>query len=147
MGEILPRIYCGGTFDLFHAGHVNFLRACSELGEVVVALNTDEFAARYKRLPVYDLEERIHLLEACRYVSYVTVNDGDEDSRPAIRRMKPQFIAHGDDWTGEALMRQMNLTQDFLDVHGIRMLYVPYTRSVSTTDIIRRCIESSGTAT
>jgi glycerol-3-phosphate cytidylyltransferase len=41
-------VYTGGTFDLFHSGHVNLLRRCSEIGTVVVSLNTDEFIEKYK---------------------------------------------------------------------------------------------------
>jgi len=44
-------IYTGGTFDLFHAGHVEFLRRCSDLGRVLVSLNTDEFIEEYKGKP------------------------------------------------------------------------------------------------
>ena len=37
-------LYTGGTFDLFHSGHVNFLSRCKLLAdEVVVSLNTDQF--------------------------------------------------------------------------------------------------------
>ena len=45
-------IYTGGTFDLFHSGHVNLLKRCREVagqeGKVVVALNTDDFIFQFK---------------------------------------------------------------------------------------------------
>lgn len=138
-------VYVGGTFDLFHAGHVSFLRRCSAHGRVHVALNTDEFAARYKRKPIYPLAERLELVGSCRYVSGVTVNTGGEDSKPSILVVRPRFIAHGDDWTGDSLLGQMGLTPKFLDEHGIRMLYVPYASGVSSSEIIRR-IGTSGLA-
>ena len=38
------KLYTGGTFDLFHWGHENFLKQCSMIADqVVVSLNTDEF--------------------------------------------------------------------------------------------------------
>ena len=43
------KVYTGGTFDLFHRGHANFLRQCKEIGDhLTVSLNTDEFIYRYK---------------------------------------------------------------------------------------------------
>ncbi len=44
-------IYTGGTFDLFHSGHVNLLKRCREVagnGLVVVSLNTDDFICSLK---------------------------------------------------------------------------------------------------
>lgn len=132
------RVYTGGTFDCFHAGHVAFLRACAEYGEVWVGLNTDEFAARYKRKPIFSYGERYDVLWSCRYVTHVVENEGGEDSCPAILRAMPRYIAHGDDWTGPELMEQMGLRQSWLDEHGIEMLYIPYTKGISTTDLIER---------
>ena len=56
------RVYLGGTFDLFHPGHVRLLERASRLGEVWVALNTDEFASEYKRKPILTLDERLSLI-------------------------------------------------------------------------------------
>lgn len=135
-------VYVGGTFDLFHPGHINFLSKCAEYGKVVVALNTDEFAARYKRRPVLSLAERHDLLDSCKYVDRVFVNVGNENSGQTIdlmpRDVRITHIAHGDDWTGESLMQQLGISQQWLDLRGIKMLYIPYTAGVSTSDIIGR---------
>lgn len=136
-----PTIYVGGTFDLFHLGHVNFLRAASRIGRVVVGLNSDEFTARYKRTPVCTYAERKACLDACKYVERVVLNEGDEDSKPSILASRAEYIGHGDDWTGESLMKQMGLSQEWLEEHNIGLIYVPYTRSISSSDIIQRCKE------
>ena len=48
----MPIVYTGGTFDLFHSGHVNLLKKCKEVaginGKVIVSLNTDEFIKKAK---------------------------------------------------------------------------------------------------
>jgi len=42
-------LYTGGTFDLFHYGHMEFLKACKKIStKVVVSLNTDAFVESYK---------------------------------------------------------------------------------------------------
>lgn len=134
-------VYVGGTFDLFHYGHAAFLEQCAKRGKVIVALNTDEFAARYKRHTVLTLGERLESLRACKWVDEVIVNVGDEDSGLTIDLVKDKkisYIAHGDDWTGPSLMDQLGISQEWLDERDIKMLYIPYTAGISTSEIIRR---------
>lgn len=138
----MTRAYIGGTFDLLHAGHIETLRCAKEMfGYVIVSANTDEFAARYKRRPVLSLAERMEMLRACRYVDEVVVNHGNEDSRPAILESGATHVVHGDDWMGESLMRQMGMTQEWLDEHGIQFAYFPLREGISSSEIRRRCTD------
>lgn len=135
------RVYTGGTFDLFHAGHVNFLRACHQFGKVTVALNSDEFIQKYKgKPPVMDFDERRAVLKACRYVDQVILNVGDEDSTLAIEFVKPDMIVIGSDWARRDYYKQMRFDQDWLDERMITLAYVPYTSGISSTDIKRRLL-------
>ncbi len=137
----MKTLYTGGTFDLFHAGHVNFLKRCSELADkVVVSLNTDDFVYQYKgKTPVISYENRFCVLNACRYVDNVVVNSGGFDSKPAILKVKPEIIAVGDDWKDKDYCKQMMFTESWLKFNGIILIYIPYTKGVSTTKI-RDCI-------
>lgn len=135
-----PLIYLGGTFDLLHGGHVALFANARQHGRVVVALNTDEFAARYKRPPVMTLAERRAVVKGMRDVDYVTVNEGCEDSTVTIRKWRPRFIGHGDDWTGDSLMAQMGLTSAFLAENRIEMLTLPYTPGISSSDLRQRLL-------
>lgn len=132
------RVYVGGTFDLFHFGHVSLLRRASYYGPVWVSLNTDEFAASYKRRPVLTLSERLLMLSSCVFVDGVVVNRGGADSRPAIEAVCPRYIVHGDDWTGPEYLAQLGVTEEWLAERGIELLYLPYTKSISTSKIIER---------
>lgn len=132
-------VYTGGTFDLFHSGHANFLKQCSELGRVVVSLNTDEFIAAYKgKLPIMDYAERKAVLESCRYVDEVVPNEGGADSTIAITKVFPHIIAIGSDWAKRDYYKQMGFSQDWLDERGISLLYIPYTSGISTTKLKAR---------
>jgi glycerol-3-phosphate cytidylyltransferase len=131
--------YIGGTFDLFHTGHTRLLREAKKVfDEVVVSLNTDEFATRYKRVPVMTLLERAEVLQSCRYVDRVIVNIGDENSAPAILISGANYIVHGSDWQGDSLLKQMGIDQLWLERNGIELLYLPHTPGISTTQIIER---------
>jgi glycerol-3-phosphate cytidylyltransferase len=138
--EQFKTVYTGGTFDLFHSGHVNFLRQCKKIGErVVVSLNTDEFIKKYKgKPPIMSYEERAEILWGCRYVDLVIPNTGGQDSKPAILQVYPDFIVIGSDWACKDYYAQMGFTQKWLDDYGIVLIYIPYTQGISTTEIKKR---------
>ena len=132
-------IYTGGTFDLFHAGHVEFLKRCSQYGQVIVSLNTDEFIAEYKgKPPVMNLEERTAVVEACRFVAGTVCNIGGLDSTIAIEEVEPDLIVIGSDWARRNYYGQMGFDQDWLDQRGIGLMYLPYTQGISSTEIKAR---------
>lgn len=141
-------VYTGGTFDLFHVGHVAFLRSCKRIagkdGRVVVSLNTDEFIATYKgKPPIMSYDERKAVLMACRYVDAVIDNIGGVDSKPAILNVIPDFVVIGDDWAKKDYYKQMQFTQEWLDGNKIQLCYVPYTVGVSSTDIKARIVNNA----
>ena len=132
-------LYTGGTFDLFHYGHVNFLKKCHSIcNNVVVALNTDEFISQYKSKSILTYEEREASLLECKYVSRVVPNVFGQDSKPTILSVNPDIIAVGDDWCHKDYYSQMNFTQEWLDNHNVTLVYIPYTKGISTTEIKAR---------
>ena len=136
-------LYTGGTFDLLHFGHFNFLKKCKQISDiVVVALNTDEFIEKFKgSRPVMSFRERKKSLEFCQYVDEVVVNFSGQDSKPTILEVKPQIIAIGDDWCKKDYFSQMQFTQEWLDEKEIVLTYIPYTKGISTTEIKKRLRE------
>lgn len=140
MGKI---VYTGGTFDLFHAGHVKFLKQCKRIagkdGLVVVSLNRDEFIEDYKGIsPIVSFADRSAVLEACRFVDQVIPNYGDADSKVAILKVRPNFVVIGDDWAKKDYYAQMQFTQEWLDQREIGLIYVPYTDGISSTELKKR---------
>jgi glycerol-3-phosphate cytidylyltransferase len=132
-------VYTGGTFDLVHSGHVNFLQRCQELGRVVVSLNTDEFITAYKgKPPVMSFRERATVLRELRCVDEVIPNFGCADSTRAIEQVKPNIIAIGSDWARRDYYSQMGFSQDWLDERNVSLIYIPYTDGISTTELKRR---------
>lgn len=130
------RVYTGGTFDLFHDGHVNLLRKCSQFGAVTVGINSDKFVEHYKkRKPILNERQRSEIVAACRYVTSVVLHDDVTSSIKVLEYAKPEVIAIGSDWAKKDYYAQLGITQDWLDEKGIQLLYVPYTRNVSTTAI------------
>ena len=132
----LMTVYTGGTFDLVHSGHVNFLRRCAMIGDVTVALNTDEFIEAYKgKRPIMSYAEREAILLGLRYVERVIPNVGGADSRIAIELVQPDMVVIGSDWARKDYYTQMGFDQDWLDQRDIGLCYIPYTKGISTTDL------------
>ena len=139
-------VYTGGTFDMFHAGHVNFLKQCKKIagenGKVIVSLNTDTFILQYKGYaPICTYEERKSCLEACQYVDFVVENKSGSDSKPTILDVKPTIIIIGSDWASKDYYSQMKFTQEWLDENGILLAYVPYKTDISTSILKRRAYD------
>jgi cytidyltransferase-like protein len=136
-------VYTGGTFDLPHRGHVKLLETCRKIagaeGEVIVSLNTDEFIEKFKgKPPIMSYSEREAMLYAYWMVTDVIENTGGNDSKPAILEVIPDFIVVGSDWAKKDYYAQMQFTQEWLDINGITLVYVPYTDGISTSEIKRR---------
>src|ERR1044072_6041717 len=139
-------VYTGGTFDLFHEGHVELLRSCKRIagpdGLVVVSLNTDEFIKRFKiNPPVQTYREREVVLTSCRYVDMVVPNVGEENSKLTIEKFMidnkrgVDIVAIGSDWAGRDYYGQMGFTNAWLDSLDITLIYVDRRTGMSTTKI------------
>jgi glycerol-3-phosphate cytidylyltransferase len=143
-------VYTGGSFDLFHVGHIELLAACRALagpdGRVVVGLNTDAFIEAYKgRPPVQTFGVRAEVLRACRYTDLVVANVGGADSRIAIEVVQPDILAIGDDWLDpehdeRRYHAQLGVTPEWLAERSLRIAYIPRTRGTSTT-VLRDYLE------
>jgi glycerol-3-phosphate cytidylyltransferase len=134
------RLYTGGTFDLFHAGHANFLKHCRKLAdEVVVCLNTDEFVEEFKgKRPIIPYEQRESVLLSCKYVDKVIKNIGGKDSKPTILQVVPDIIAIGDDWAKKDYFEQMQFTREWLESMNITLVYIPcVNKEVLSSSVIK----------
>ena len=131
-----------GTFDLYHKGHRELLDACvdlADLGPVVVAVNRDDFVVRYKGTrPYQSYWVRRQTLIDQSPADVVVCNVGDEDSSIAISVIDPDVIAVGDDWMDRDYLRQLGVTQAWLDERDIEVIYVPRTTGESSTRLRKR---------
>jgi len=134
-------LYTGGTFDLFHYGHINFLKQCKRICDtIIVALNTDEFVSEYKTSTIMNYKEREKSLLSCQYVTKVIPNISGKDSRPTILSVKPNIIAIGDDWAHKDYYKQMGFNEEWLEEYNIVLIYIPYTKGISSSEIKQRIL-------
>jgi cytidyltransferase-like protein len=137
-----------GTFDLLHPGHLALFERMCEFGgwdsQVMVGVNTDDFILRYKgRYPVMNLVERLEMLRSCRWVDEVLINKWNEDCRPLIAEVAPDFLVVGSDWVDRDYLKQTKISREFLEKHNVGLLFLPYTASISTSELRRRVNSAS----
>ena len=127
-------VYIGMSADLVHPGHLNIIRKGAELGKVIIGLLTDEAIASYKRVPYLSYEQRKEIIENIKGVSQVVAQQ-TLDYEPNLRRIKPNFVVHGDDWqTGVQQKTRQRVIEVLAEWEG-RLVEVPYTKDISSSAI------------
>ena len=127
-----PVVYVGMSADLIHPGHMNILRIASEHGDVTIGLLTDKAIASYKRLPLMSYEQRFAVVDNIKGVINVIPQE-TLDYRPNLRRLRPDFVVHGDDWKAGVQSATRQLVIDTLAEWGGELIEVPYTAGISST--------------
>ena len=142
-------LYPGG-FDLLHAGHINALTLARKMagpsGRLVVAVNTDSFMSEYKRVPARTQQERVDDVIATGLADEVILWHGPEKQDEQILFQSPDVYVASFDWVDRDLARQLRIPNlSWIDDQGISLLYVHRTPGISTTLLINKQTEQSGT--
>lgn len=115
-----------GTFDLFHVGHVNILKRARALGDrLIVAVSTDEFNQDKGKMTLVPYEQRVAILEACRYVDLVIPEATWYQKRQDIVEHQVDTFVMGNDW--------QNKFDDLNDL--CQVVYLDRTKDISSTAI------------
>lgn len=134
--------YTDGVYDLFHIGHLNMIKAASaECKHLIVGVHSDDVVESYKhKRPIIHEEDRRKIIESIKGVEKaVTTRDRDKLKLWEIYHFDVVFI--GDDWKGT---ERWNNFEKVLNNIGVDVVYVPYTKGISTTDIRRMIADGGG---
>jgi D-beta-D-heptose 7-phosphate kinase/D-beta-D-heptose 1-phosphate adenosyltransferase len=82
-----------GGFDPLHSGHLSYIKAARELGDIlIVGVNSDEWLARKKGQPFMPFEDRISIIESLSLVDYaIPFDDSYGTGKVAIAWAKQAF--------------------------------------------------------
>lgn len=136
MEKHYKRGYTTGVYDMFHIGHLNVLENAKKYcDELVVGVSTDRLVREYKgHDAIIPFEERIRIVEALRCVDKA-IPQINMDKLAVMLAEHCDAIFVGDDWKG---------TQKWLDYerefacYGIEVVYLPYTKGTSSTQLRER---------
>ncbi|MFH1877983.1 MAG: phosphoenolpyruvate mutase [Candidatus Omnitrophota bacterium] len=128
-------VYVGMSADIIHPGHLNIIKTASELGKVVVGVLTDKAIASYKRMPYLDFEQRKIIVENIKGVDRV-VSQETLDYEPNLRKYKPDYVVHGDDWKSGSQQKVRERVVAVLREWGGELVEPKYTPGISSTKLI-----------
>jgi phosphoenolpyruvate phosphomutase / 2-hydroxyethylphosphonate cytidylyltransferase len=128
----MPTVYVAMSADLVHPGHLNVIKVARELGEVTVGVLTDAAIASYKRLPFMDYEQRRAVIEQIKGVARVVPQE-TLDYVPNLRRLRPDFVVHGDDWRTGVQAETRRRVVETLAEWGGTLVEPPYTPGISSS--------------
>lgn len=139
------QVYISISADFIHHGITNILKEAAKYGEVTVGLLTDKAIASYKRLPFMTYNERLKVIESLKYVSNV-VEQNSLDSTENIKKLKPDYVVHGDDWREgfqKPYREKVLKCLESLGKEG-KLVEIPYTKGISGS-LIHNSVQSFGT--
>jgi len=127
-------VLANGCFDLFHVGHIRYLRAARAKGDVlVVAINSDSSVRKLKGKgrPILPQRERAEILAAFSFVDYVTAF-----SEPTVTRvllaLRPDVHVKGSDYSRDTVPEK-----DTVKSYGGRVAIVGGPKIRDTSQVIR----------
>ena len=85
------------SFDFIHHGHMNILEEGKKYGEITLGLLTDKAISERKQIPYLNFEQRKKIAENLKGIQKV-VKQEEWDYSVNIKKYKPDFFIHGDDW-------------------------------------------------
>jgi choline-phosphate cytidylyltransferase len=139
-------VYTDGIFDLFHRGHIEYLKACKNIFKdleeeevfLIVGIVNDKDASGYKRIPIYNENDRYNIIENIKCVDKIIKDAPLIITEDFMEIHKIDCVIHSFSNSNDE-----GAQDEFFKV-PIQMgkfKKIQYYSSISTTDIIKKIRE------
>ncbi len=139
-------VFCSGSFDLTHAGHVLFFEDCKKLGDLLVVAVARDISIKKRKgekRPILNEHLRLKMIDSLKPVDYVFMNPdkATEDLlftiKSTFEKLRPDIYAINDD--AFDIPRREQLSKEF----GVQLVILPRTfppefEGISTSKIIEK---------
>ncbi len=129
-------VFTNGCFDLLHVGHIRYLQAAHDMGDIlVVGLNTDasvQTLSKGNGRPIVPQGQRAEVLAALACVDYVVLFE-EPDPGQLIADLQPDVLVKGGDWKLEQIVGR-----ESVEARGGIVRTVPLIPDVSTTSLVEK---------
>ncbi|MFO0705913.1 MAG: D-glycero-beta-D-manno-heptose 1-phosphate adenylyltransferase [Nitrospira sp.] len=134
-------VFTNGCFDLMHVGHVRYLQAARELGDLlVVGVNSDASVRSLNKAadrPIVPESQRAEVLAALGCVDVVVIFS-EPDPHALIAAVQPDVLVKGGDWPVDRIVGR-----DIVEARGGTVRTIPLVPGLSTTALIHRIRSTS----
>ena len=129
-------VFTNGCFDIFHIGHLKYLKESKNNGDVLlVALNTDKSIKNNKgeHRPINMLKDRMEIISNLHFVDYV-ISFSEKTPIKLIKEIKPDTLTKGEDYK--------NITDivgyGFVKSYGGSVKIIKSGKKISTTHLLKK---------
>tara|TARA_B100000768_G_C11248593_1_gene362967 strand:- start:27 stop:1331 length:1305 start_codon:yes stop_codon:yes gene_type:complete len=121
-------VYVPMGADKINTGHLNIINNAKKKGKVIIGLFSDKAIAEYKRLPLINYKSRLGIIENLKGIHKIIKQD-TWDYTYNLKKIKPDFVAHGDDWKKGIQKKQRQKVIKTLKTWGGKLLEIKYTNN------------------
>ena len=121
----MKTVYMSFSTDMLHSGHIAIIEKAAALGQLTIGVLTDQVIASYKRYPLLSYEERVNMLQSIRGV-YRTVEQNSLSYADNLRKLRPDYVVHGDDWKSGVQKPIRDEVVSILNEYGGELVEYPY---------------------
>jgi len=139
-------VFCSGSFDLTHAGHILFFEDCKKLGDIlVVCVGSDRLIKSLKgdKRPILNENIRLKTIDSLKPVDYCFINPCSPEEHPLLileivfKKLKPDVYVINEDAFN--ISYRLNLCKKYkVKLHILKRWCPSEFDSISTSKIIER---------
>lgn len=95
----MKKVLAYGSFDLFHIGHLNFLKRAKELGDyLIVGVATDKFNLVKGKISIFTYEERFQIVFNIKFVDEAFPANNWDEKILDIQKYRPDILVASEEW-------------------------------------------------
>mgnify|MGYP003973979487 CR=1 FL=1 len=134
----MNNIYVDMVGDLFHINHINLFKKSREYGNnLIVGVHSDKDVESYKCKPILTMEDRIGMIESCKYVDKVIPNAPLVITKEYLEDNNIDLVIHAHNEDEEEKYNFMY--NDIIKLGKFKR--IDYHEGISTTTIKQRVIK------
>ena len=123
--------YMSGTWDLFHIGHLNMMKRAKQYCDyLVVGVHKD--ASHKGKETFIPLEERMEIVRNVKWVDQVILSMPEDSDVYKTGLVKYDMLFVGSDYKGT---ERFNRYEEYFADKDVKIIYFPYTKGTSSTQI------------